>query len=57
MTKETIKEITEFIEYINNENNIENLEKEASTSKNKEYIINIIWQYYGMSDRAKAFFR
>lgn len=27
-----------------------------SSGKNKEYIINVIGQYYGMSNRAKAFF-
>lgn len=28
----------------------------ASSGKSKDYIINIIGQYYGMSNRAKAFF-
>lgn len=28
----------------------------ASSGKNKDYIINILGQYYGMSNRAKAFF-
>lgn len=32
-------------------------EKEASKSKNKEYIINIIEQYYKMNACAKAFSR